>query len=141
MSTHDFDIEALPVKIDLIGEMPSPWADNEPRIVDAWRVTIGNQWGNKAGQWALTYYTGTGLRNKRTKRPVRPTIADVLHSLFTDASAADESFSDWCENLGYSNDSIKALNTYQACCDTAKHLRQQFDAATYDQIQFIIQEM
>lgn len=143
--THDtaapFDIEALPVQIDLIGEMPSPWSDDKPRTVDAWRVTIGKQWGNKAGQWVTTYYTGTGLRNKRTGRPTRPTVADVLYSLFSDATAADENFSDWCANYGYSDDSIKALNIYKACTETAQNLRRQFDPATRAQIQTIIQEM
>lgn len=136
-----FDIEALPVKIDLIGEMPSPWSDDKPRTVDAWKVTVGKEWGNKAGQWVTTYYTGTGLRNKGKGRPVRPTVADVLYSLFMDANAADESFSDWCDNFGYSDDSIKALNTYKACCDIAKHLRQQFDPETRAKIQAAIQDM
>jgi hypothetical protein len=136
-----FDFEALAVQIDFIGEMPSPWSEDKPRTVDAWKVTIGKEWGNKAGKWVTTYYTGPGLRNKRTGRPVRPTVANVLHSLFMDASAADESFSDWCDNLGYSDDSIKALNTYKACCDIAKHLRQQFDPETRAKIQAAIQEM
>ena len=141
MQTADFNIEALPVQIDLIGEMPSPWSDDKPRTVDAWRVTIGKQYGNKAGQWVTTYYTGVGHRNKLTKRPTRPTVTDVLHSLFMDASAADENFSDWCANYGYSDDSIKALNIYKACIDIAQNLRRQFDPATRANIQAIIQEM
>ena len=137
---HTFDIESLPVKIELIGEMPSPWSEDKPRAVDAWRVTIGNQCDNKAGQWVTTYYTGTGLRNKKTGRPTRPTVADVLYSLFSDASAADENFSDWCSTYGYSDDSIKALNIYKACTDIAANLRRQFDPATRAQIQSVIQE-
>lgn len=156
-----FDIEALPVQIDYIGEMPSPWSEDKPRNVDAWRVTIGKQWGNKAGQWVTTYYTGLGLRKAPrgqkcpypprsamaerwaadTLKPQRPTVADVLYSLFSDASAADENFSDWCSNYGYSDDSIKALNIYKACTDIAQNLRRQFDPATRAQIQAIIQEM
>jgi hypothetical protein len=134
MQTTEFDIEALPVEIKLIGEMPSPWGDDKPRVVDAWRVTIGKQ-------WVTTYYTGKGLRNKKTGRPTRPTVADVLHSLFSDASAADENFSDWCDNYGYSDDSIKALNMYKACTEVAKNLRQQFDPETRAKIQSVIQEM
>lgn len=141
MQATEFDIEALPVEIKLIGEMPSPWGDDKPRVVDAWRVTIGKQWGNKHGQWVTTYYTGTGHRNKRTGRPVRPSIADVLHSLFSDASAANENFSDWCDNYGYSDDSIKALNLYKACTEVAQNLRRQFDPETRAKIQAVIQEM
>ena len=142
--THDtetaFDLEALPVKIDLIGEMPSPWSDDKPRTVDAWKVTIGKEWGNKAGQWVTTYYTGTGLRTK-AGRPQRPKIADVLFSLFSDAAAADQNFSDWCDDFGYSDDSIKALNIYKACTDIAHQLRRQFDPATRAQIQAAIEGM
>lgn len=134
------DIESLPVQIELIGEMPSPWSDDTPCIVDAWRITIGNKWRNKAGQWVTVYYTGTGLRNKNTGRPKRPTVADVLYSLFSDASAADENFSVWCDTYGYSDDSIKALHIYQACTDIAQNLRRQFDSATRAQIQAAIQE-
>jgi hypothetical protein len=134
MQTTEFDIESLPVEITLIGEMPSPWGDDKPRVVDAWRVIVGKQ-------WATTYYTGTGLRNKRTGRPTRPTVADVLYSLFSDASAADENFSDWCDNYGYSDDSIKALGMYKACTEVAQNLRRQFDPETRAKIQAVIQEM
>lgn len=135
-----FDIEALPVQIRYIGEMVSPW-DDDKRMGDAWQVTIGKAWRNKAGQWITTYYTGIGLRNKRTRRPERPTIAEVLRSLFIDATADEQSFSDWCDEYGYSDDSIKALNIYKACCDTARHLRQQFDVETYVKIQDFVMEM
>lgn len=134
MQTTEFDIEALPVEITLIGEMPSPWGDDTPRVVDAWRVTIGKQ-------WVTTYYTSTSQRNKRTGRPTRPTVADIMYSLFNDASAADENFSDWCDNYGYSDDSIKALNLYKACTEVAKNLRRQFDLETRAKIQTVIQEM
>jgi hypothetical protein len=134
MQSTEFDIEALPVELTLIGEMPSPWGDDKPGFVDAWRVTIGKQ-------WVTTYYTGTGFRNKRTGRPTQPTIADVMYSLFSDASAADENFSDWCDNYGYSDDSIKALNMYKACTEVAKNLRRQFDSETRANIQAVIQDM
>ena len=139
-ATNIFDIEALPVEIAYIGEVPSPWGDDRSRTVDAWRVTIGNQWGNKAGQWVTTYYTGTGLRTK-AGRLQRPKIADVLCSLFSDAAAADQNFSDWCADFGYSDDSIKALNIYKGCTDVAHQLRRQFDPATRAQIQAAIEGM
>jgi hypothetical protein len=137
MQTTEFDIESLPVEIKLIGEMLSPWGDDKPGVVDAWCVTIGK----RGKQWITTYYTGTGFRNKRTGRPTRPTVADVMYSLFSDASAADENFSDWCDNYGYSDDSIKALNMYKACTEVAKNLRRQFDPETRAKIQAVIQEM
>ncbi len=39
----------------------------------------------------------------------------VLHSLLMDMDAGAESFQDFCDNFGYDNDSIKALNTYHDC--------------------------
>ena len=32
-----------------------------------------------------------------------------------DSEAVDESFSDWCDNFGYTTDSSKARSTYKAC--------------------------
>lgn len=46
---------------------------------------------------------------------VGPNVADVLYCLFSDAEACDIPFDEWCRNLGYNNDSLKALNTYIEC--------------------------
>lgn len=43
------------------------------------------------------------------------TACTVLYSLCMDASAANESFAEWCANLGFDDDSISAFSTYQAC--------------------------
>lgn len=48
---------------------------------------------------------------------------NVLHCLFIDAQCASESFQDFCDNLGYSSDSIQALNVYQACQKELDKLR------------------
>lgn len=136
METTEFNIEALPVEIKYIGEIASPWQKNA--VVDLWQVTIGKLWGNKLGQWRIDYKTGTGLRkNGRIKKPA---VQDVLHSLFSDAMAGNLSFNDWCDEYGYSNDSISALNTYKQCCDTAEKLRMYFDHETRKQIEQIIFE-
>lgn len=108
-------------------------------VCDEWRVTIGS--------FETEYFTGTGLRKmkkgaitttarkgcvayakweKRNIVAVAPCAADVIYSLLSDAEACDTSFSDWCENFGYSNDSIKAFNTYRACEETGHSLRKVF---------------
>ena len=51
-----------------------------------------------------------------------PTKIDVLHCLFSDGSAIDESFDFWCDSLGYDSDSIKAFDTYRACIAERKKL-------------------
>lgn len=138
METVEFNIETLPVKITYVGETVR---DNSWKC-DQWRVELSN----KSGMWSTDYFTGLGLRTKpRTSwdqpRPKKPTIADVLYSLFTDASAADYNFSDWCDTFGYSDDSIKALNTYKACLETATALRKYFSPDQRKAIQSIIEEM
>ncbi len=63
------------------------------------------------------------------RNKVRPPLADVIYSLLSDASGADETFSDWCGNYGYSDDSIKAREIYDTCRDIASALRRGIPAA------------
>jgi len=75
------------------------------------------------------YRTGLGCIKPKSKFivtdiPKVPTIDEVLHALFLDASVGEMSFDDFCSDLGYSNDSIKALDTYRACSKNAKLLRE-----------------
>ena len=143
--TTTFDIEALPVRIDYVAEVPSPWDVTKKTNSDQWRIVIET----KAGYWSTDYWTGLGLRTKPraqyagyvTPKPVKPKIADVMYSLFMDASAADENFHDWCDTFGYSSDSIKAMNTYKQCLEIATALRRHFNPETRAAIQSIIQEM
>lgn len=137
MQTTDFNIEALPVKIAYVGEI----VRNNGWKCDQWRVELSS----KAGFWSTDYFTGLGHRSKpdswRPAKPKKPTIADVLYSLFMDASAADNKFHDWCAEYGYSDDSIKALNTYKRCLDIATALRKHFSPDQRQAIQAIISEM
>ena len=137
---ENFNIEAMPVKIEYVGEVRNKWREGD--TVDAWRVTLSN----KNGEWSTDYYTGVGLRIKPKQtwleaRPKKPTVADVLHCLFMDAEAADYNFSDWCDMFGYSDDSINALNTYRQCLEIATNLRKYFTPEQREQIKTIIQEM
>lgn len=143
MQTLD-TIEALetpPVKIEYVGEVPSKWDESTPRTVDQWRVILSS----KAGVHFFDYFTGLGLRTKprqswATPTPKKPKVADVLHSLILDASAADENFHDWCANYGYSDDSIKAMNTYNACLETAQALRKHFSPDTLRIVRELLQD-
>ena len=89
-------LEALPVKIDYVGETKR---DNNWDC-DQWRVIISS----KAGDHSFDYFTGLGLRTKPNswgqRKPKKPKVADVLHSLIMDASASDENFHDWCAKIG-----------------------------------------
>ena len=133
-------LEALPVKIEYVGEVPSKWDTDTPRTVDQWRVTLSS----KAGFHSFDYFTGLGLRSKPDswgkRKPRKPKVADVLHSLILDASAADENFHDWCANFGYSDDSIKTMNTYKACLEVAQALRKHFSPDTLRQVRELLQD-
>lgn len=158
MTTAQIDtidaLETLPVKIDYVGETIR---DNDWKC-DQWRVKITT----KAGLWATDYFTGLGHRSKIPAihlshnpprrgtlayenlekaycKPVTPKIASVLHSLLLDASAANENFHDWCANYGFSDDSIKAMNTYKQCLETATYLRKHFSPDTLRQMRELLQ--
>lgn len=52
-----------------------------------------------------------------------PTETNVLECLKSDCEAGTYNFDDFCDNFGYSSDSLKDLDIYRACMDTAKKLR------------------
>jgi hypothetical protein len=58
--TQTFDIEALPVRVDYVAEVPSPWDESKKNKCDEWRISIET----KAGYWSTGYWTGLGLRKK-----------------------------------------------------------------------------
>ena len=145
-------LETLPVKIAYVGEVTRDKWD-----CDQWRVTLSS----KAGFHSFDYFTGLGLRDKlrglramHTKgaifdykqdtwtatKPKTPKVADVLNSLILDSSAEDENFHDWCSNYGYSDDSIKAMNTYKACLEIAVALRKHFSPDTLRQVRELLQD-
>ena len=145
MESEEFNIEALPVKISYIGETTR----EENWKCDAWNVEITYKNDKCAGFWTTQYYTGLGLRKQPAKnapsfivaKTVKPTVANVLHSLFMDAQAADMNFNDWCAEYGFSDDSLKALNTYKQCLEIATTLRKAFDAETRKNIETAVQDL
>lgn len=53
----------------------------------------------------------------------RPKLSDVLYCLFMDSEARNTCFEDWCSDFGYSDDSIKARDIYNACIQNAIKLK------------------
>ena len=62
-----------------------------------------------------------------------PSLDDLFYSLVMDSSAADQTFSDWCSDFGYDTDSRQALQTYEACQESAVKMRG-LTTATLDQL-------
>jgi hypothetical protein len=52
-----------------------------------------------------------------------PEVADVLHCLQMDSANADQPFSDWAEDYGYSSDSISAKAIWESCNETRRALQ------------------
>ncbi len=73
-------------------------------------------------------------------KPKAPTLEAVLHSLALDSEAIEMSFNDWCDNLGYDNDSMKAFGMYQACCESAKKLNLIYTREEIKQIKEALQD-
>lgn len=122
----DIDLATLPVKIEYVTRHAGLQRDfdEKPWPCFEWRVTLSG----KNGMWSTPYYCGMGHVTKpkhsfAEPKPKAPSVADVLHSLTLDASAESDNFRDWCENYGYSDDSIRALNIYRQCLDTGVALR------------------
>ena len=77
---------------------------------------------------------------EKLRKPKAPTVASVLHSIILDSEAMGQSFNDWCANYGYSNDSIKALNTYRQCQSIGERLRMLWTTAQLDALREALQD-
>lgn len=108
---------------------------------DSWVCLIGK----RPNFQRFDYYTGLGHRTKNKIkdfcRPVKPRAADVLQCLISDSGAANQGFSDWCSDLGYDDDSIKALNIYKACEQTHAKLRAVFTREQIEQLRDLTQDL
>lgn len=56
-------------------------------------------------------------------RHAAPTVEGLLACLHLDSSADSMSFTEWCVEYGYNDDSIKHESIYRACVDTARKLQ------------------
>lgn len=84
------------------------WADENPYMEQAfdgathWRVTLRF----RGRRMTVPFSQGSAHTSE-------PTAANVLGCLLSDAISADESFEEWCDNLGFDTDSRKAERTYK----------------------------
>lgn len=79
----------------------------------------------------FAFKTGLGHRTEQSYNRLilpplvhAPSIDDVLYSLVIDSSFAQETFRDFCDNLGYDEDSRKALKAYLECQETYDKIRE-----------------
>lgn len=70
-----------------------------------------------------------------------PEAQDVLQCLASDASGADQSFSSWCSDLGYDEDSRKAFRTYRVIERQTAKLRAFLGAEAFEQILYGVEPL
>lgn len=95
--------------------------DDWRRQCNPWRITLGIKGTRRT--MTVDYWTGSAITTD-------PTAADVLYCLLSDADAEQYDgrsnfllgFQEWCENLGYDTDSIKARKIYNECLTIARKL-------------------
>lgn len=110
-------------------------------LEDDWKRTA-NKWQVKLSyfdkEFVTDFYMGSGLVN-RNGRPKQPTVKDVLYSMIAD-DVSNINFDDFCNDFGYDNDSIKALEIYRACEKQTKKYYNMFDAEERGFLQELLQD-
>lgn len=71
-------------------------------------------------QYTIDYFIGSALSENDI------TIEAVMYSILMDSSFAVYSFVDFCNELGYSDDSIKAHKIWLACKKQSKRVNEMF---------------
>lgn len=89
---------------------------------------------NRKTRKTETFDFYTGLAHRFLNKPNLPTSGSVLYSLMMDMAVIDESFEDWCGNLGYNTYSISDKKVYKACKENAKKLQNVFSAEEIKQL-------
>jgi hypothetical protein len=116
-----------------IGHLPEdlrPKSWERVTIHQAQRIAWALKTGRNPDRRADHFHTGTP-----SKPLAPPDIADVVSSLVMDASAADySSFAEWARDMGGNPDSIKELETFNACQRIALDLLRVFGPQTMEAI-------
>lgn len=68
---------------------------------------------------------------------VKPTAYDVLANISGGSNTFIYTFEEWASDYGYDTDSIKAKNTYDACCDVSRKIHRIWNREEIEQLQEI----
>jgi hypothetical protein len=82
-------------------------------------------------------HTAVAAAEKQYTIPVEPELTDVMYSIVMDASSAEDTFEDWCYNLGYDTDSRKALDTYLKCQEARNKFIKVFGEDFLEEIKYL----
>lgn len=73
-------------------------------------------------------------------RVVRPTPASVLYCLLSDSDLGSETFESFCDDLGYSTDSRKALEMYLECQANSTKLLKIFTSSQLEELKSLLED-
>lgn len=68
-------------------------------------------------KYSFDFWQGRGITHA-------PTVEGVLDCLLSDASLGENTFEDFCGELGYDTDSRKAYAQWKAICNVTKRMKQ-----------------
>lgn len=108
----------------------APWSDSEHSLCGSkaeesrhhFRVTLSKdnrEYYHKAGRVTFDFWASIANAEKGIKTV---TPYDVLSCISVNVHCED-GFLEWCDNMGYERDSIKALQTYRRCSAFSKRLQ------------------
>ena len=103
----------------------NPFMGDDRNSMNHYKVTIKHD----GRQYTTWFSKGSGYNGNP------PDVMEVLECLVSDCSVLDSSgggFLDWCNEYGYSDDSIKALRTYETIQNQAKRLEKLFGRELYE---------
>jgi hypothetical protein len=121
---------ALAMRITLSDTKTASWAKDGEPSGHHYRVTISR--ADKSGRitfdfWGSQHDAATGAD---------PSPYDVLACISSDVHCPD-TFADFCDEYGYEDDSIKALQTFNRCHRFAARLNAFFTSAEVSQLEEI----
>ena len=113
-----------------------------PKIVDR-GLTHYISVHNAAGKIVLQnerYQVGSG-RTYTDGKLTPLDAAEVMSAYLSDATLGEDTFEDFCGNLGYDTDSRKALDTYMACQAIHHRLTRGFSASDLATLRTLTEEI
>ena len=99
------------IKCEDVAENPN--IQNDDWQANHYKITL------KRGYQVLTTYFSKGIALDHGV-----TVEELLDCMANDCSFSGENFNDWCDEYGYSNDSIKALEIYKTIKRQTRQLTQ-----------------
>lgn len=112
-----YNIKLTVTRVPFRTDFNNEWDSQAKHFMYKLEVTQGDNFGAvMIGQ----YSQGSAIKGQ-------PQIDDILNSLALDTKGIEStSFELWAGDYGYSEDSIKALETYKACLNEYKELKKLF---------------